>query len=244
MNGELVVDLNQIGWLDGSTALIVVLIATVFGIYALISALKLKAKLLGITGLCIISIGYVLLGPAADFIIILITNKNLEPYWLYGLLSYLWTGPVTVFGLYTGSELLAPGKKKLILIIYGSLVILFEIILFVYSFTNPEAIFVYPNPLPNGTALLNTSIVLTSIIFILMIIFLTSGLIFNGFGFLKKSLQSTGIIRRKFLYLSLGWIVFIISGALDALTDPGIITFFIRIGTIISVILLWMGIRR
>ncbi len=237
-------ELSQLGWLDGGTAFIVVIIATIFGIYALLTAVKLKAKLLGITGLCIISIGYVLLGPATDFMVILITGTNLEPYWLYGLLSYIWTGPVTLFGLYTGAELLAPTKKILILIIYGALVVIFEIILFVFSLTNPEAIFVYPNPLPQGTALLNTSVSLSSIIFILMIVFLTSGLIFNGFGFLNKSIQSTGMIRRKFSYLSLGWFLFIICGALDALIDPGIITFFIRIGTIFSVVFLWLGIRQ
>ncbi len=235
--------LEPIGWLDGSTALAVVVIAGFFGLLSFYKSRKLKQKLLGITGLAIFSAGFVLLGPATDFVIILLTGSNMNPYWLYGLLSYFWTGPVTIFGLYIGAELIKPDKKKLILSVYTALILIFEIILFTYSFTSPQEIFIYPDPLPEGNELLNTSVVLTSPLFILMVILLISGLIFNGFGFLKKSLQSTGVVKRKFLYLSLGWILFIVCGTLDALFDPGVITFFIRIGTTFSVIFMYLGVR-
>ena len=76
-----------------------------------------------------------------------------------------------------------------------------------------------------------------------MLVFLISGLVFNGFGFLRKSRQSSGEIKRKFLYLALGWILFIICGALDGLVDPGIYTFFIRFGLIISIIFMYLGVR-
>ncbi|MBD3254339.1 MAG: hypothetical protein GF383_04560 [Candidatus Lokiarchaeota archaeon] len=234
--------LSPIGWLDGVTALIVVISGILFGVLSMIKSVKLEAKLLGITGLTTLSAGFVLLGPAVDFLTILLTGHNLQPYWLYGLLSYAWTGPVTIFGLYIGSELILPDKKKLIVGVYTVLSVIFEIILFLFSFTNPSLIFEYTADTGNEN-LLNTSVVLASPIFILMMLFLISGLIFNGFGFLRKSFQSTGDIKRKFLYLSLGWILFIVCGALDALTDPGIVTFFIRIGMILSIAFMYLGVR-
>jgi len=239
----LALQLELIGWLDGGTALTVVLAALILGLISIYKGIKLKAKLLTITGLCIICVGFVLLGPAVDFLVILITTYNLQPNWLYGLLSYAWTGPLTLFGLYIGGELMIPKRKWIILVIYGILVVLFEFLIFFYSFTDPEVIFIYPEIPPNGTGLLNTSIQPRSLVFILMITFLVSGLIFNGFGFLRKAIQSTGELRRKFFYLSIGWILFIICGALDALMDPGIATFFIRIGMICSIIFMYLGVR-
>ena len=235
--------LSAIGWLDGSTALAVVLAGLIVGAISIFKGIKLRATLLTITGVAIICVGFVLLGPAMDFLLILMTENNLEPYWLYGLISYIWTGPVTIFGLYIGAELMMPKRKWIIVSIYGVLGIFFEVILFNFSFTDPSLIFRYPDPLPNGTALLNTSVVPSSLVFILMITFLVSGLIFNGFGFLRKALKASGEIKQKFYFLSFGWILFILSGALDALTDPGIITFFIRIGAIISIIFMYLGVR-
>ena len=235
--------LSPIGWLDGLTALSVVLAGIIFGLLSFYKSIKLKARLLSITGLAILSVGFILLGPAVDLLTILITLDNLEPVWLYGLLSYSWTAPVAIFGLYIGSELLLPTKKWLIVSFYTILSIIFEIILFSFSLTNPEVIFRYPETDPGGTALLNTSIVPTSIAFILMLVFLISGLIFNGIGFLRKALQSSGELKRKFFYLAFGWILFIICGALDGLIDPGIFTFFIRFGLITSIIFMYLGVR-
>ena len=103
--------LEAVGWLDGLTALSVVLSGTSFGLFSLYKSIKLKAKLLSITGLCLICIGNTLLGPTVDFLIILISNNNLGPFWMYGLLSYTWAAPLTIFGLYIGGELMIPKKN-------------------------------------------------------------------------------------------------------------------------------------
>ena len=178
--------LSLIGWLDGLTALTVVLIGLIFGLLSFYKSIKLDAKLLGVTGLATLSVGFTLLGPATDFLIILSTGDNLKPYWVYGLLSYTWTGPITIFGLYIGAELILPKKKWIIVGIYSVLSIIFEVLLFYYILTNPSSILVIPED-PNGEALLNTNLVITSPVFILMLVFLISGLIFNGFGFFLYS---------------------------------------------------------
>lgn len=235
--------LTPIGWLDGLTALSVVTVGTILGLFSFYKSKKLKAKLLGISGLCALSISFTLLGPAVDLLVILLTGNNIEPFWLYGLLSYSWSAPITIFGLYIGGELIFPRKKWYILSIYIVLSVIFEVILYYGTFADPYTIFHYDAPVPPGSGLLNTSIVLFSPAFILMIIFLTSGLIFNGFGFLRKSIQSSGVLKRNFLYLSLGWFFFIICGLLDGVFDPGVITFFVRTGTILSVIFMYVGVR-
>ena len=234
--------LSLIGWLDGLTALTVVLIGVIIGLISIYKSVKMEAKLLRITGIATLSAGFTLLGPAVDFLTILMTGDNIEPYWLYGLLSYMWSAPLTISGLYVGAELILPDKKKVIIAIFTVLSLIFEVLLFYYTFTNPHLIYEFP-PDPQGNALLNTSLVIRSPVFILLLIFLISGLIFNGFGFLNKSFQSSGEIKRKFFYLSLGWILFIVCGALDGLFDPGVAIFFIRTGTMISIILMYLGIK-
>jgi hypothetical protein len=204
--------LSLVGWLDRLTALIVFLIGVIIGLLSIYKSIKMEAKLLRVTGFATLCAGFTLLGPTVDFLTILVTGDNIEPYCLYGLLSYVWSAPLTIFGLYFGAELIIPDKKKIIVSIYAVLSIIFEIFLFYYTFTNPSFIYVFP-PDPHGNALLNTSLVITTPVFIILLIFLISGLIFNGLGFLNKSIQSSGEIKRKFFYLSLGWILFIICGA-------------------------------
>lgn len=43
--------LQPIGWLDGGTALSVVIFAAIFGIYSFYKSRKLKGKLLAVTGI-------------------------------------------------------------------------------------------------------------------------------------------------------------------------------------------------
>ena len=235
--------LGVIGFLDGLTALIVVLTGSSFGLFSLYKSIKLKAKLLGISGICIFCIGFLLLGATVDFLTILFTGTNIAQLELYGFLSYIWAAPLTILGLYIGGELILPSKKWIIVSIYLVLAVIYEVLIIYFTLTNPENVFDFPSPLPDGTALLNTGIQLGSIVFILMVFFLISGLIFNGFGFLNKSLKASGDIRKRFLYLSLGWIIFIICGTFDGLFDPGIITVFVRMAWAVSIVLMHLGIR-
>jgi hypothetical protein len=235
--------LETLGYIDGITALIVVLTGSSFGLFSLYKAIKLKATLLGVSGLCLFCIGFLLLGPTVDFLTILITGNNIESLVLYGLLSYSWAAPLTILGLYIGGELMLPTKKWIIVSIFLVLAGLFEVLIFYFAFTTPDAIFSFPSPLPNGTALLNTGLQLGSIVFILMIFFLVSGLIFNGFGFLNKSFKASGDLKKRFLFLSLGWIIFIVCGAFDGLFDPGIITVFVRMAWAVSIVFMHLGIR-
>ena len=99
------------GWLNGISALGVVTVNLLIGFYSLYKANKLKAKLLTITSLTIIFIGLLWLGPTVDFLKILITGTNIEPVWVYPLLSYMWAAAGITLGMYIGGELLMPKKN-------------------------------------------------------------------------------------------------------------------------------------
>lgn len=227
------------GWLNGITALGVVIIDTIIGIYSFYKSRKLEAKLLTYAAATVFFIGLLWLGPATDLLIILITGSNITPNWIYGLLSYMWIAPAVFFGMSIGAELLLPEKKKLIIIIYLIIGILFE----VFLFSNLEGSFDFTLPANPGEDIIDTSHVYGSPTFILLLVIILSVVIFNGFGFLRKALQSTGIIRKKFFYLSLGFILFPLIAAFDSIIPPGIALPFVRMGIIVSTSLIFMGLK-
>ena len=63
-------------------------------------------------------------------------------------------------------------------------------------------------------------------------------LVFLSIGFLIKAKQATGELRKKFLYLSLGFFIFVVVGALDSLVAPGPILGVIR--GVMMTFALWM----
>ena len=230
------------GWLNGISALGVLSINTIIGFYGLYKANKLKAKLLAVTALTIIFIGLLWLGPTTDFIKILITDSNIDPYWVYPLLSYMWAAPGITLGMYIGGELLIPKKKWILVGIFLIISIAYEYFLF----SNPIGSFEYTVPdidFVAGTDLIDTSSDYSYYTSYFLIVFILSILIFNGIGFLVKAKQATGILRKKFLYLAFGFIIFAIVVAFDSVVPPMIALFIVRFGIIFSSILLYLGIK-
>ncbi len=164
----------------------------------------------------------------------------MEPIQLYGILCYMWVAPVVLLGFNLGAELLVPKKKKIIVGSYSFLAIIFE--LFLFLDINNSFIF-YP-PTIAGENIIDVSFNQSSPTFFLVVFFLLSALIFNGGGFLYRSIQSSGILRRKFLYLSIGWFIFVLAGALDSLTDPESTLFIVRIVMLSSCWFWYLGLRE
>ena len=108
--------------------------------------------------------------------------------------------------MYFGAELIIPKKKWTFFKIYLILGIIFDVLLFF----DPTSALTYTYPTIPSEDLINDSFVLESIVSILALIFLLSILILDVFGLLRKGIQSTGIIRKKFFFLSLGAFLFII----------------------------------
>lgn len=141
--------------------------------------------------------------------------------------------------MYLGAELILPKKKWYIFSIYLIMGIIFELFLFL----NSSSSITYVNPLTPGEDLINDNLVFESIAGILVLVFLLSILLLDGIGFLAKSIQSTGVIRKKNLLLSLGAFIYIIGGILDGLFSPGIPLIFIRSAMALSAFLFYYGIK-
>ncbi|MBY8992516.1 MAG: hypothetical protein KGD58_17355 [Candidatus Lokiarchaeota archaeon] len=228
-------------WLEGLTASSVISVGIILGLISILKARKLKAKLLTVLGLSIFFIGFLYLGPASDFLMVIITGSNLySEIWglgIYGILSYLWIAPALVLAMYIGGELLIPKRKWILVIFYLVLGIIFEYFLWFHT----SETFVIPPP-PSGE-IIDSSFVTLYPTFLLMALFILSILIFHGMGFLIKAMKSTGVLRKKFLLLGFGFIIFAFAGAGDALVDPGILLVIVRLAMITSIILMYLGLK-
>ncbi len=233
--------LSYIGWINGLTAVGVLICGCTFGFYFIYQSKKNKAKLLLYLGLAAIFAGLGQLGPVLDLLTILTTNQNLTgPHGLIPTLSFIWLAPCILFAMYLGAELMMSKKKNYILVIFIVLSIFFEL----FIFLDPISSFTINYPENPGEDLVDDSLNFGSIPGIITIIFIISALIFLGFGFLQKAIQSTGIIRKQFLFLSIGMFLYIIFAALDGLTTPGIALVFVRIPEITSFWFMYFGLKE
>ena len=228
-------NLNILGWLDGFTATLIVMFGAVFSLTVLYRARKMEAKLLFYGAFMGLFATLLWLGPCVDFFSKILTGQNLQPQALYGILSYMWVAPATVLGLYLGAELMLPEQKKIILIIFGVLSVIFEIILFAdpigafeYEITGGaiDANFVYGHPT-----------------FILVLVFLLAVFLLNGLGSLRQVLKTTGVVRKKFTFMAATFILFVIVGALDAFLSPGPALFIARMGMIACAFMLYFALK-
>ena len=232
--------LSATSWIIGTSASMVLLFCIIFGIINLYHAHKKEAKLLYYAGIMILCTGGFYLGATVDFLLILFTGYNLaNETGIHGILSFMWVAPAVISAMYLGGELIIPNKKKYIVIIYVILAIIFEIFLFVDTMGSFE----FKEPTISGTELIDSSFVLGHPTFILVAIFLISAFLFTGVGFLIKAIQSSGKIRRNFIFLAIGFMTFVVCGALDSLIAPGPLLIIIRLGMISYTILMYFGLK-
>jgi len=224
---------DALGLLDGLTASGILLSATIFALLSLYKSIKLKAKLLTWAALTMLFIGFLWLGPFIDFILVIFTEANITPTSFYSILSYMWVAPVLVVSMYLGGSLLIPKKKWFL--VGGILVlgIIFEY--FLWFHTTESFTWVLANP---GQDLIDASFVRTHPTFLLIAFFLIVALVFLGFGFLIKAKQATGELRKKFIYLALGFIIFVVCGALDSILTLPVAIGFVR--GLMMTFALWM----
>jgi hypothetical protein len=157
-----------------------------------------------------------------------------------GILSWMWVAPGVISGIYFGIEFITPNKKKYLIITYLILGVIFELFLFLDTMNSTS--YVYPaNP---GENLIDAQLVLRSPAGILSVIFILTAVIILGFGFLIKGINTTGIIRKKFLYLSAGFLIWALTAAFEGLTAPGIFLFICRFIMISSFVFLYFGVKE
>lgn len=234
------VELSVLGWIDGLTATGVVLFGLIFGSFFIYKSKKSEANILTFLGLATVFAGLMYLGVFLDFLIVLITKKNIEnASGVVALLSYIWLAPAIITAIYIGTRLLNLKKKWYVLSIFVVLGVIFDIAIFIDPF---NAFNIIP-PTNSGEALIDYNVNTFSVAGILMAIFLISVTIILGLGFLIKSLKTTGELRRKLFLVSMGAFCFCIFGLIEGLTAPDIYVIIVRIGYLASFWLLYFGLK-
>jgi hypothetical protein len=235
----LITDIN--GWIDGITASGVVIFGIIFGSFFIYRARKTKAKLLMYLGLANMLAGLMFLGVFIDFLSVLILQQNMPNNGIVAILSYIWFAPVIVTAMFIGAELLTPKLKLYIIIIILAVSVFFEIIVFLYPLESFN--FNPPAPTPATENLIDYNVNIFTLAGLLMGGLLVSVIIFLGLGFIYKAFQSSGAIRKNFLYLSAGSLCFCIFGFLEGLTVPGFTVIIVRIGYLSSFWLMYLGLK-
>ncbi|MFX1379523.1 MAG: hypothetical protein ACFFA4_10560 [Promethearchaeota archaeon] len=229
------------GWIDGITASGVVIFGIIFGSFFLYRSRKTDAKLLAYLGLANMLAGLMFLGVFLDFLSVLILQQNMPNNGIVAILSYIWFAPVIVTAMFIGAELLTPKIKIYIVIIFIVISIFFEVIVFL----NPLESFNFNPPAltPITENLIDYNVNLFTLAGYLMGGLLVSVIIFLGIGFIYKAFQSSGAIRKNFLYLSAGSLCFCVFGLLEGLTVPGLTVIIVRIGYLSSFWLMYLGLK-
>ncbi len=231
--------LSLIGWLNGGSAALSVIFGLLYGIILLIKSRKLKgSNLVPVVGFNSISVGLLWLGPATDFLTILITGKNMDnSFGLYGLLSYIWTGPAIITAIYLGANIMNLKYKKSFLIITLIIVFFFEFSIFTFTMQSFEF------TKPNGDNITDSNFVPGSMAFFLIAIIILLEFFFGGIGALIESIKTAGEIKKRLRFFSAAYIIFTIVAVCDTVVSPGPILFLIRVNMIPSAILLYNSVK-
>ncbi len=227
--------LSTEGWFEGIFTVGILILGFTSGLLFIYKSRKTKAKLLLYMGflLCTASLTY--LGVSLDFFTILLTDNNIDnTYGFQALITYLWTPPIVFIAIYIGSEIVIKKKKILFLSIFGILGLIYEIIIFLNPFSSLISI---PSAV-SGESLIHTNIIFGTPLFFIMGFFMISIVIFVDSTLFLRGIKSEGIIRKKYLMLSLGFITYQIITSFDAFSYPGIFLIIIR-GSIFVCFLIW-----
>ncbi len=172
-----------------------------------------------------------------DFISVIITNNSIDRKF-YATMMWVSAGISAYLIYYVAIELLAPNRKRFIIIpvfIWNTILIIFSIIapLEDYFFIGPPYVgFIHkaglnPEAVGSFLGLLN---------FIVLIIIV-------GIGYLIKSFKSEGILRRKYFYLSIATFLVIGFGMYDSFAI-GVALILSRIGAMSNNIFAYLGLRE
>ncbi len=229
------------GWLNGISSMVALISFCVFGMFFIYKSRRTDAKLLFHMGLAGIFQGLAFIGACVDFLTILLTDNNMDnTHGLRGILGYMWMPFLGITMVYIGTELLIQKNKRYIISIYSVLAVLLELLIFFDSRSSFK--FIYPKS--PGENLIDTQFALGSPASIIYFVVNLSIIILWGFGFLYKSFKSKGILKKKFLLLSIGTFYTLILSLVLVLLSNYIITFLARFGVISGIIFYYFGLRE
>ncbi|MGB5913034.1 MAG: hypothetical protein WBH31_17720 [Promethearchaeia archaeon] len=232
------------GWFNGISATISLSIAYILGLSLYYHAKKSKAKLLSLMGLNIFLVGFFWLTRLLDFLTILFVEENfttINNWIIMAILTWMWSPLVVLLSMYIGAELMIPNKKKYIAIIFSIMCIVWVLLISI----NPVGSFDFIPPVNPGEDLAIIRTAQNSLAIFLLYFFQISGVAFCGFGYLIKSFKSKEILKKKFMYLSIGYFIFSLFPFIGNLMPDPFTTYLIsRLGMVTSFWFFYSGLKE
>ncbi|MFX1309545.1 MAG: toll/interleukin-1 receptor domain-containing protein [Promethearchaeota archaeon] len=197
--------LSLIGWIIVLSYIVLLSFTIFFGIWIIWKSLKPKSRVLLYYGFSLIVIGCMVISASLiDLFTIYITGTNMDNG-LFAILSLMWLPPLSFFIILYASTLLTPTLKWKIFSAY----VIMGIIFWVFLFSNPlQWVEVYYLTVPSQETLQLTLKIVSPLTLIIGVWVVIMFLII--FGFAYKGLNAKAEIRKKYLYLTIGNLIFII----------------------------------
>lgn len=239
--------LSDVGWLNVISIMGIFIFGCSFGLYFMYQGRKTNVKLLFYMGLGILFNGLWYWGNFWESLSILITGENFDnvsginvPYELQAIMSFIWVPLTIIFVVYVGGELLIPKRKWYIVGFIIFLTLVWELFLFLDPL---GSISIYVPTLP-GEDLVDEDFIINSLLYFIGFLFSLTSLLFLGIGYLIKSIKSTDILRKKYFYLAIGFILNPMFGMIEGSGIIGVGLFLVRIGMSFTFLLYYLGLRE
>ncbi|MFX1328868.1 MAG: hypothetical protein ACFE91_12135 [Promethearchaeota archaeon] len=239
--------ISDVGWLNVISTIGILIVGCSFGLYFMYQARKTKTKLLFYMGLAIFFNGLWYWGNVWESFSLLITGKNFDntygitiPYELQAIMSYVWVSISSLFYGYVAASIIIPKIKWYIMGFILFLLIAWELVLFL----NPlGSLSIYLPPEPN-TDLVDEDLIFGDPLSMLANIWLLFAIFYMGVGYLIKGIKSKDILRKNYVYLSMGNFLSSFFAMLEGFGATGVTLFFTRAGFIVIFWLYYLGLRE
>ncbi len=217
-------------WLNGLTAILVVITGVYFGLLYLFRYIKKRRKLQPyVAGLGFLA-GFFYIGTSINFLSYLLTGNNISVR-LYGWLSYSWIPVASLIAMWLGFTVFKPDFQKQIKYIFLALWAIYWFCLFVF----PDRMMAANNEGINELLEISTRsiIMVLTAMYIFFLLFIQSG----GFFYLRRKMIGEGNDPnelRHITYLGIGWFLFGVASVIDALI-PSTLWFLVTLGRLIII---------
>lgn len=239
--------LSDVGWLNVISIMAILLFGCAFGLYYIYIARKTKTRLLFYMGLAIFFNGLWYWGNFWESLSLLILGQNFDnvygiaiPYEVQAVMSYVWVPLSSIFYSYVAASIITPRFKWYIISFVIILLIVWEIFLFLEPLISLS---IYIPAVP-ASDLVDEDLILGSPISQLANVYMLFSIIFLSLGYLVKSIKAKEVIRKKFLFLSIGNFLSVLFSILEGFGAQGFILFFTRAGFVVIFWFYYLGLRE
>ncbi len=234
--------LSSVGWIDGVTGSLVVILGIVFAVFFYFQGIKIKSKMLKELAFVNLFAGLMYMGVLLDFAWLLATGDNFlgisndTNFWV-PVASYIWFPPLLVVAIYLAVSVQYPKYAKWAALAYAIvggvfLVRMFQDPLLSFNITHYEVggLIDYNLQMSSPAGIWMISM------FILVIVVFCLGLIYH-------SSKTTGALKGKFIFLAIGAICYGVSGMLEGFVVLDILIIVVRAVYSVSFLIMYFGLK-